>query len=251
MIRFAGRGILLDIEGTTSSTHFVYETLFPFAQSELGNFLRGHWGQPEVDRALDALAADGGLPSRAAWLGKLDRDAAIESVRDLVDKLMEADAKLTGLKQMQGLVWREGYRKGLLKSHVYDDVPPALERWTKAGLDLRIFSSGSVVAQTQFFEHTELGDLERYFKGHYDTTTGPKRVADSYRAIAADFKLPEAEILFLSDVVAELDAARSAGMPTALVVRHENAPIPDKHQHAVIEAFDEIKLTAPQDRKHG
>ena len=122
---------------------------------------------------------------------------------------MDGDVKATGLKELQGLIWQEGYAAGRLQSHVYPDVPPALRRWAEAGLDLRIYSSGSVAAQKVFFAHTEAGDLLGLFRGHYDTTTGPKREAESYRRIAADMKMPPSAILFLSDV--RTGAGRGAG----------------------------------------
>src|SRR5262249_37415562 len=133
--------------------------------------------------------------------------------------LMDSDAKATGLKALQGLIWQSGFESGEMKAHVYEDVPLALAAWNAAGKDVRIYSSGGVQAQKLFFGYTIAGDLLLQFRGHYDTTTGPKKEAESYRMIAADFGLPPDEILFLSDIVAELDAARAAGMQTGLVVR--------------------------------
>src|SRR5262249_52930599 len=156
-----------------------------------------------------------------------------------VTRLMDADAKATGLKQLQGLIWQRGFESGELKAHVFDDVPPALTAWNAAGKDVRIYSSGSVQAQKLFFGHTIAGNLLPQFRGHYDTTTGPKKEADSYRRIAADFKLPPSDILFLSDIVAELDAARAAGLKTALCIRPGNAPAQNSagEPHPAIENF--------------
>jgi enolase-phosphatase E1 len=153
---------------------------------------------------------------------------------------MDRDAKVTGLKELQGLIWEAGYRSGELKSHVYPDVPPALERWTKAGKDVRIYSSGSIAAQKLFFGHAEFGDLLSHFHGHYDTTIGSKRESESYQRIARDFGLAPGEILFLSDVTAELDAARTAGMRTGLLLRPDNSPQPEGHGHPEIRSFAEI-----------
>ncbi len=155
---------------------------------------------------------------------------------------MDGDVKATGLKELQGLIWREGYAAARLRSHVYPDVPPALRRWSEAGLDLRIFSSGSVAAQQVFFAHTDAGDLLGLFRGRYDTTTGPKREAESYRRIAADAGMQPLAILFLSDVRQELDAAAEAGMRTALVVRPGNAPVPAGHGHPVVADFGQVDL---------
>jgi enolase-phosphatase E1 len=228
VISFSGRGILLDIEGTTSSVSFVYDVMFPYVRRHLTFEVLTNWMTPEYVAACDAIARDAGHGSLDAWLAtqQLTRDNALRG-SDLVCRevirLMDADAKATGLKQLQGLIWQSGFESGELKAHVYDDVPPALAAWNAAGKDVRIYSSGSIQAQKLFFGHTVAGDLLAHFRGHYDTTTGPKKEAESYCKIAAAFSLPAAEILFLSDVVAELDAARTAGLATALVVRPGNA----------------------------
>ncbi len=225
---FSGvRAVLLDIEGTTSSVQFVYEVLFPFARRELTEFLQRRWDDANVARACELIAGN---------------NATQEVVAAEAIRLMDGDVKATGLKELQGLIWQEGYAAGRLKSHVYPDVPPALRRWAEQGLDLRIFSSGSVGAQKVFFAHTEAGDLLTLFHGHYDTTTGPKREAESYRSIAVDMKTPTSAILFLSDIVQELDAAAQAGMQTGLVVRLGNAPVAAGHAHPVTTDFGQIKL---------
>src|SRR5262249_30138276 len=146
VIEFAGRAILLDIEGTTSSVRFVYEVLFPFARRELTAFLTDHWDDPDVQRACERIARDTGASSLAAWTNRAPQAQAREQVIVEALRLMDGDVKATGLKELQGLIWREGYRSGKLCSHVYDDVPPALRRWHQAGKVLCIYSSGSVTA---------------------------------------------------------------------------------------------------------
>jgi enolase-phosphatase E1 len=222
------RGILLDIEGTTSSVSFVYDVMFPYVRKHLSFEVLTNWDEPEYIAAYEAIAKDAGHESLADWLGtqKLSRDNPLRAANVVcqeVIRLMDSDVKATGLKQLQGLIWQSGFESGELKAHVYDDVPPALAEWNAAGKDVRIYSSGSIQAQKLFFGHTIAGNLLDRFLGHYDTTTGPKKEADSYRKIAADYGLAPSEIVFLSDVVAELDAARAAGMQTALVVRPGNA----------------------------
>jgi enolase-phosphatase E1 len=231
MIVFTGRHILLDIEGTTSSIAFVADVLFPFARREMESFLRRRWDEPEVRRARQFLEQD------VKPEGELDLPALCAAAY----RLMDADAKATGLKELQGLIWREGYNAGRLCSHVYPDVPPALAEWSRRGLDVRIYSSGSVTAQKVYFANTASGDLLPFFRGHYDTTTGPKRVAESYRRIAADLQTSPGDVLFLSDVVAELDAAADASMRTGLVVRPGNAPAPDG-PHPRITTFAAIEV---------
>ncbi len=240
---FSGRGILLDIEGTTSSISFVYDVMFPFARRELENYLRENWNSPQLNEACEMIARDAGHESFAAWRGGAADDEQMRAlVRDEVIRLMDGDVKATGLKQLQGFIWRSGFESGEMQAHVYDDVPPALYEWNEAGIDLRIYSSGSIAAQKLFFGHTIAGNLLPLFRGHYDTTTGPKRESASYAKIAADFGLPPSDILFLSDVTAELDAARSAGLATGLCIRPGNADAPNDHGHPEIRDFGSVRL---------
>jgi enolase-phosphatase E1 len=243
MIRFAGKGILLDIEGTACSVSYVYDVLFPYARRELPGFLRRHWRESALMHACELLAHDVGVPDASAWLGsKAATQEAIGSIVEEVERLMDADVKATGLKELQGLIWKEGYARGDLRSQVFPDVPRCLAAWQSASMDVRIFSSGSAEAQVSFFSHTEYGDLETFLNGHYDTTTGSKKEAASYLAIAADMCLEPRLILFISDVTAELDAARAAGMHTGLTDRPGNAPVAAGHGHPVIASFSEIEL---------
>jgi enolase-phosphatase E1 len=247
-MHFSGRGILLDIEGTTSSVSFVYDVMFPYVRKHLTFEVFANWLEPEYIEAFHALARDAGHDSLDAWLktNKLTREnplRAADVVCKEVLRLMDADVKATGLKQLQGLIWKSGFESGELKAHIYDDVPPALAAWNAAGKDVRIYSSGSVQSQKLFFGHTIAGDLLPHFRGHYDTTTGPKKEAGSYREIAGDFRFPPGEILFLSDVIAELDAARAAGLQTALVVRPGNPSVQESGRppHPQIESFGEVQ----------
>jgi enolase-phosphatase E1 len=206
--------VLTDIEGTTTSISFVYETLFPYAAARLDEYA----GRPDPEPGLaEALAR--------LRLEQKEEEGLIESgvrLADYARRLMAEDRKSTGLKLLQGVIWEEGYRTGALHGHLFPDVPGALAAWRAAGARLRIFSSGSVRAQKLLFAHTEYGDLTPLFEGYHDTTTGPKREAASYAAIADACGLPPGEILFLSDVREELDAAAGAGMRTGMVVRPGN-----------------------------
>jgi enolase-phosphatase E1 len=205
------RGILLDIEGTTSSVSFVYDVMFPYVRKHLTFEVLTNWLEPDYIEAFHAIAKDAGHESLDAWLKSqgLSRENPLRGsqlVVQEVTRLMDGDVKATGLKALQGLIWKAGFESGELKSHVYEDVPPALSAWHDGGIDVRIYSSGSVQAQKLFFAHTIAGDLLPFLRGHYDTTTGPKKEPESYRKI-----------------VAELDAARAAGLATALAVRPGNA----------------------------
>jgi enolase-phosphatase E1 len=166
-------------------------------------------------------------------------DAA--SVVSYVHWLMDQDRKSTGLKSLQGKIWDEGYRSGDLRGEVYPDVPPALERWRRQGLDIAIFSSGSVQAQRSLFSSTPAGDLTRLIRAYFDTTTGPKTAPDSYARIAAALERPPSEVLFISDVGAELDAALTSNMQTALCVRAPgSAAVAGTHR--IIHSFDEVTV---------
>ena len=237
MIVFGGRGILLDVEGTTSSISFVYDVLFAFARQHVGDFLLQHRLDPAVQAAAAALATETG----AADATLADPAGTTRLALAAID-LMNRDVKSTPLKALQGMIWRSGFDSGELVSHVFDDVPETLAQWADSGLDVRIYSSGSIDAQKLFFSHTCAGDLTPHLRGHYDTTTGPKREAASYRAIAADMGMEPREILFISDVGEELDAARQAGMATALAIRPGNREPGGLLEHEALELFTEIVI---------
>jgi enolase-phosphatase E1 len=231
------RGVLLDVEGTTTAISFVYETLFPYAAARLAATCAGRAGEPVVAAALARLRAEHAAESAGAGAPPFGDGA------DYARWLMERDRKSPGLKELQGLIWEEGYRAGTLRSHLFADVAPALAAWRRAGVQLRVFSSGSRRAQQLLFSHTEQGDLTPLFEGFHDTAAGPKVEARSYRAIAEEFALPPAALLFLSDVAGELDAAAAAGYRTACVVRPGNRPQPPG-PHPIVTSFADL---APAD----
>jgi enolase-phosphatase E1 len=227
------RAVLTDIEGTTTPLSFVHDVLFPYAR-----------------RRLDAACASGGARfAEALQQLRAEYDEEKRSGADLpafgdgapyAHHLMDRDRKSTGLKMLQGILWEDGYRSGELRGQVWPDVADALRSWKERGVRVRIFSSGSVLAQKLLFGHSDQGDLLPYFEGFHDTTTGPKQSRESYTAIAAAFELPPGEILFLSDVTAELDAAREAGMRTGLLVRPGNKPA-EPNGHAVYGSFADLR----------
>lgn len=236
---FAGRGLLLDVEGTTTSIAFVFETLFPYVRRHLRIFLADHAADPEVQAASEIIARESGADSLAAFLARARRAGAQEPLEHEVLRRMDADEKSTGLKLLQGLIWRQGYASGELRGHVYPDVPIAFATWAAQGADIRIYSSGSVESQQLLFAHSEAGALDRYLRGYYDTRVGRKRSADSYRRIVADMQRQAAGVLFCSDTREELDAAREAGLATVLVRRGAGAP---GGAHPVITQLGEVRL---------
>ena len=203
------RGVVVDIEGTTTPIAFVRDTLFPFARARLPAFLAAHRGEPAVEVEL-------------AEIRRLHPDADPLAT---LSGWMDADAKVTPLKALQGLIWAEGYRSGELRGAVYPDVPPALRAWHAAGMALFVYSSGSVAAQRQIFGHSAAGDLAVLFSGFFDTRIGAKRERDSYDRLAIATGNPAPSLLFLSDVGAELDAAATAGLRTCQLVRPDDGTL--------------------------
>lgn len=234
--------VLLDVEGTVSPLAFVHETLFPFARRELAAFLAKYYRNEPVEQALEQLAVDAGAPSFASWCPyDVAEPQAYAWVIKHVQELMDNDAKTTGLKLLQGLIWEQGYLAGKLRSTIFSDVAPAFEEWRRDGLELRIYSSGSVHAQRLFFAHTDEGDLTPYLSGYHDTTSGPKRACESYRTISQETRHAASQILFLSDVPEELDAAREAGYQTAWAVRPGNRTV-ESSAHPSITSLSEIEF---------
>jgi len=227
------RGILLDIEGTTTPISFVHDVLFTYAREHVREFLHANADKDEV-RADVALLRD----EHADDVSK-DRNPP-PLVADYVEWLIALDRKSTGLKSLQGKIWRQGYQDGTLKSQVFADVAPAFERWHASGLTISIFSSGSVLAQKLLFAHTEVGDLTRFIDDYFDTNVGKKGDAESYRRIAETIRLPAGQILFISDVIDELNAAHDAGMKVLLSVRPGNARQDSNKQYPQILRFDQI-----------
>lgn len=206
------RAVVLDIEGTITPVSFMYDVLFPYARAHMRTYLR------------------------ATATGD---DAHIDAVVDRMTALMDADRKEPELKELQGKIWDAGYASGELRGDVFPDVPPALERWAAAGHAIAIYSSGSVLAQRLLLGHTAYGDLTRFISRFFDTHVGAKQAADSYRRISGEIGGAPRDVLFISDVTAELDAARAAGLNTLLCVRPGNAEQPPTTA-ATITTFDEI-----------
>lgn len=222
------KAIVIDIEGTTSSIRFVHEVLFPYARQHMAAFLRAHAEDPQVAAELDAVRREAGEA--------LDLDGVIRQLIAWID----ADRKITPLKALQGMIWEAGFRNGDFTGHVYADAVRHLKDWHERGVPLYVFSSGSVQAQQLLFGHSDAGDLTPLFKGFYDTRIGAKREASAYTAIAADIGLRPADILFLSDIEGELDAARAAGMQTLWLVR-DGEPDPAA-SHRQVRDFDAVVL---------
>jgi len=223
------KAVVTDIEGTTSSLSFVKDVLFPYARDHLATFVRDHAQDAGVALQLDAVRREAGDPS-------MSQEAVIDQLIAWIDQ----DRKITPLKALQGMIWENGYRNGDFQGHIYADAEQALHDWQARGLALYVYSSGSVQAQKLLFAHTGSGDLTPLFDDYFDTTVGGKQETGSYRAIAAAIGVAPAEILFLSDIRAELDAAAAAGCRTVWVVRGDS-PDPQAAHHQVRD-FREIDI---------
>ena len=234
--------ILLDIEGTTTPIAFVTDTLVPYARARLHAHLERHARSPHGLALFEAIRRDHAADVEAhaavpAW--SETGPETLAAVEAYLRWLMDRDRKSPALKELQGYIWEQGYERGELTAPVYPDVGPAFVRWRAQGRGLGIFSSGSVLAQQWLFRRSTAGDLTPHLQWYFDTQTGPKRAPASYATIAAVTGTPPPEILFISDVAAELDAARAAGMRTALSQRPDNPPQP-AHTHQIIHTFDEL-----------
>lgn len=227
--------LLLDVEGTTTAVSFVYDVLFPYARARLPEFLSGPDAEPDR-RALKEERARESEPA-PPWNDRSSGEEIASAVA-YAQWLMDRDRKSTALKSLQGRIWEGGYGAGALRAHVYPDVRPALERCRAQGRSVAIFSSGSVLAQRLLFAHTSEGDLTPLIDAYFDTTTGPKREAESYRRIASALQVETSSVLFVSDVGAELDAARAAGGGTALCLRSPD--VPATGDHPILRTFDDL-----------
>jgi enolase-phosphatase E1 len=222
------RAIVTDIEGTTSSIDFVRDTLFPYARKRLPAFVETHADTPEVQHWLHEAALEAGIV-----------EASRGEIINLLQSWIDEDRKSTALKALQGMIWKDGYEAGDYRAHMYPEVAGKLRDWRADGITLFVYSSGSVQAQQLFFGFSEAGDLRPLLAGYFDTQTGPKRERLSYTKIADAIGENPEHILFLSDIVQELDAAREAGMRTTWLVRPPQ-PLPAESTHPVVASFSSI-----------
>ena len=227
------RGILLDIEGTTTPISFVHDVLFSYAREHVHDYLTKNFDDEDLQADIRLLRDEHGREGFPA-------DDDIDAIVAYINRLIDLDRKSTGLKSLQGKIWYEGYADGTLRAQVFPDVAPAFARWRAAGLGVTIFSSGSVLAQQLLFAHTEAGDLTPLINHYFDTGVGKKSEAESYRRIAEAVALKPGEMLFISDVDTELAAARAAGMQTVLSIRPGNQPQSSAADYTIIHSFDEL-----------
>lgn len=222
------KAVLTDIEGTTSSLSFVKDVLFPYARQHMQDFILQHEDSPAVSKQLNEI--------RKLQGQELTTNSIIEQLHAWIDQ----DKKVTPLKTLQGLLWEKGYQQGDFKGHVYQDAYDQLKHWHAEGIKLYVYSSGSVYAQQLLFGHSDFGNMTPLFDAYYDTTIGHKQDRQSYLNIIADIKLPADQILFLSDIEQELDAAHAAGMKTGWLLREGDLNIDASHKQ--LSDFKEITI---------
>lgn len=218
--------IITDIEGTTSRISFVTEVLFPYAARELPGFIRANASDAAVAAELNACRA---LMQQS--------DASAEAIIAQLQQWIAEDQKVTPLKALQGMVWQQGYQSGAFRGHLYQDAFTALTQWQQQGIKLYVYSSGSVQAQQLLFRHSDFGDVTPLLSGYFDTRIGAKRDISSYAAILQQLQLPPKQVLFLSDVAAELDAAKALGIATVQLIRDGQSP----SAHPAVSSFSQIE----------
>jgi enolase-phosphatase E1 len=237
----ATRAIVLDVEGTTTPIDFVYSTLFPYARRHMESYLSSHWDDDLVRAAVDDLVvvrrSEG---DNAPPIADGSGEPTVSATTAFAHWLMDGDRKTTALKTLQGLIWEEGYEAGELASTLFDDVAPAFERWSRAGIRVASYSSGSIRAQQLLYRHTTAGDLSRFVESYFDTTSGAKGDRASYERIAASLNLEPAEVVYISDVVTELDAAAAAGLRPLLAIRPGNRAQPRSDEYEIVATFADV-----------
>lgn len=216
------RSIITDIEGTTSSLSFVKDILFPYASANLESFIENNENNIAVQNIIQEVTGS---------------DSSKNPVSILKDWI-KLDLKLKPLKDLQGLIWESGYNSGAYQGHIYDDAYYKLVDWHKQGIKLYIYSSGSVFAQKLLFGHTKFGDLNYLFSGYFDTRVGHKREPASYINILTEIKEAPEDVIFLSDIREELEAAADTGIQVVQLVRDAKAS--PSAEFKQLESFTEI-----------
>lgn len=243
------RSIVFDIEGTTTPISFVKDTLFPYVRNNVESYLNKNFDNPEVQKAVSALREQAAKEKSENVEGVVEIPSSDSSKEDVIKAVvanvlwqMEGDRKTTELKNLQGLIWKDAYESKEVKGELFEDVAPMLKMLAEEGLQLYVYSSGSIESQKLLFANSIQGDLSDVFSGYFDTTTGSKTDSASYKKIAAEIKTEPNSILFLTDIPQEAEAAVTAGLRSALVIRPGNVELTDEHlqNFACIERFDEL-----------
>jgi len=233
------KAILTDIEGTITSLSFVKEILFPYSKERMKDFVLQ---KAQTDSRILPLI-DEVLSISKSQIKESSVEEKLATAIEILLNWIQLDKKATPLKEIQGLIWEEGYKLGDFKGHLYQDAYEKLKELKEQGLLLYVYSSGSVKAQKELFQYSEFGDIRNLFSGFFDTHIGNKKEARSYTQIAKLIGLKPNEILFLSDVEEELDAAEEAGMKTTLIQRPVDYPqkeSPKKSPRLILSSMNKL-----------
>lgn len=234
------KAILLDIEGTTTPIDFVHKTLFPFAKAKISEFVEANFN--EISTEIAQLNTEYRKDFTEQIYGRDFKDDSPESVANYLKFLIKVDRKSTPLKSLQGKIWQKGYESGELESEMFEDVPRAFERWKSQNKTIAIYSSGSILAQKLIFKYSNFGDLSGFISDYFDTNIGHKRETESYVKIALALNHPPKRVVFVSDVLAELDAAQNAGMQTVISIREGNGIVLQPINHNAVASFRDLYI---------
>ncbi len=224
------KAILTDIEGTTTPISFVKDVLFPYSYQKMEEFILENKDNPKISKILDEVKKIEG------------KDLSLEELINTLKKWIEEDRKITPLKEIQGIIWEEGYKSGKLQGYVYPDAYEKLKEWFDSGVKIYVYSSGSVKAQKLLFSNTNYGDLNYIFSGYFDTNIGNKKEKESYEKIAKEIGINPNEVLFLSDNPEEIIAASSTGMKVIRLVRQNDTEYIEDFPYPQVESFKHINL---------
>ncbi|KAI8142444.1 2,3-diketo-5-methylthio-1-phosphopentane phosphatase [Fennellomyces sp. T-0311] len=239
--------VVLDIEGTITPITFVKDTLFPFVLNGLDAFLDRNWGSSDLDAYIAQLReqaqkdVDNGLTGAVVIPKEGSSDEIKAAIKKNIQWQMAADRKIGALKAFQGYMWKDGYATGELRGEIYADVTPLLNKWRDSGKKMYIYSSGSVPAQKLIVGYSDKGNLTEYFSGYFDTAVGLKIEASSYEKIAQEIGENPSRILFVSDNIKEIQAAKQAGYQVVISERPGNAPLgPESKEFKIITSFEQL-----------
>jgi len=240
--------VVFDIEGTTTPITFVKDVLFPYASTHVGKYLEDSWSTPQTQADVAELMAQAALDAKDASLSGAPVVPAAGNKKDQINALVSyvqwnitKDRKIGSLKQLQGHIWDAGYSSGKIVSIVYDEVPAYFERIVNSGNKIAIYSSGSRDAQKLLFKHSNHGDLRHFISCYFDTKIGQKREVASYNEIVQSLGVDSpSEVLFITDIIEEAEAAQKAGLDAVLSLRPGNAPLPAGHTFPSVTSFNQL-----------
>lgn len=221
--------IVIKIDGTTTARSFIQQTLLPYAESNMKDYLMQHWGDEQVVDLINYLRKESDLDSKAPVIkNQTDNNARLmKETLAYVDYVLKTDKGSKGRQMLYLLIWADGYNSKRLESHVFFDVADAMYAWHKMRIPVCVYNGGNAIANKMLFTFSrEGGNLNKFIKKYLDVNVyGPKNREDSYEKIASEFGIRTKEMLFLTDDATEAHAAREAGCKCVIVRRAGNADV--------------------------